>query len=261
MFLLFTQDPRPCFTWLLLCQTFTSQHLRCLNTKSSHPMDPFKWVTLRSLSSRMHKAYKNMFLIGSHVGINAFYSMLYVLCVLLQLSLNMVPKILSPLVKDWAPKAFVISFKLETDATILLEKSRRALETYRHQAVVANVLDSRRGYVVVVTPESQAELILTEEDEKNDVEIEVRIVSNLTGAHNNFITQQGEWVVNATCYSQKMATPHFCPRCPDCEFAFNCYRTWITFRLLAHCRLLLLTKRQPAMCSTVQFAYIQQFNL
>lgn len=142
----------------------------------------------------MHKACKTcfFFLIRSHVGTNTFNLMPYVLCVLLQLSLNMVPKILSPLVKDWAPKAFVISFKLETDATILLEKSRRALETYRHQAVVANVLDSRRGYVVVVTPESQAELILTEEDEKNDVEIEVRIVNNLTGAHNNFITQQGE---------------------------------------------------------------------
>lgn len=109
----------------------------------------------------------------------------------LQLSMNMVPKILSPLVKDWAPQAFVISFKLETDASILLEKARRALETYRHQAVVANVLDSRRGYVVVVTPETQAELILTEEDEKNEVEIEVRIVSNLTSAHNKFITQQG----------------------------------------------------------------------
>ncbi|KAK9528843.1 hypothetical protein VZT92_012981 [Zoarces viviparus] len=107
----------------------------------------------------------------------------------LQLSLNMVPKILSPLVKDWAPQAFVISFKLETDATILLDKARRALDTYRHQAVVANVLDSRRGYVVVVTPETQAELIITEEDVKNDVEIEERIVSNLTSAHNKFITQ------------------------------------------------------------------------
>ncbi|KAI3369960.1 hypothetical protein L3Q82_024766 [Scortum barcoo] len=108
----------------------------------------------------------------------------------LQLSMNMVPKILSPLVKDWAPQAFVISFKLETDATILLDKARRALDTYRHQAVVANVLDSRRGYVVVVTPETQAELILTEEDEKNEVEIEERIVSNLTSAHSKFITQQ-----------------------------------------------------------------------
>lgn len=109
----------------------------------------------------------------------------------LQLSMNMVPKILSPLVKDWAPQAFVISFKLETDATILLEKARRALDTYRHQAVVANVLDSRRGYVVVVTPETQAELIITDEDVKNEVEIEERIVSNLTSAHNKFITQQG----------------------------------------------------------------------
>ncbi|KAM6947454.1 LOW QUALITY PROTEIN: phosphopantothenate--cysteine ligase [Lycodopsis pacificus] len=107
----------------------------------------------------------------------------------LQLSLNMVPKILSPLVKDWAPQAFVISFKLETDAAILLDKARRALDTYRHQAVVANVLDSRRGYVVVVTPGTQAELIITEEDVKNDVEIEERIVRNLTSAHNKFITQ------------------------------------------------------------------------
>ncbi|KAM7402298.1 hypothetical protein PAMP_017546 [Pampus punctatissimus] len=108
----------------------------------------------------------------------------------LQLSLNMVPKILSPLVKDWAPQAFVISFKLETDATILLDKARRALDTYRHQVVVANVLDSRRGYVVVVTRETQAELILTEEDAKNEVEIEERIVNNLTSAHNQFISQQ-----------------------------------------------------------------------
>lgn len=109
----------------------------------------------------------------------------------LQLSLNMVPKILSPLVKDWAPQAFVISFKLETDASILLDKARRALDTYRHQAVVANVLDSRRGYVVVVTPETQAELIISEEDAKNEVEIEERIVSNLTSAHDKFLTQQG----------------------------------------------------------------------
>lgn len=116
---------------------------------------------------------------------------LYVLYSPLQLSMNMVPKLLSPLVKDWAPQAFVISFKLETDAAILLEKARGALDTYRHQAVVANVLDSRRGYVVVVTPETQDELILTDEDEKNEVEIEVRIVSNLTSAHNKFIAQQG----------------------------------------------------------------------
>lgn len=108
----------------------------------------------------------------------------------LQLSLNMVPKILSPLVKDWAPQAFVISFKLETDASILLDKAKKALDTYRHQAVVANVLDSRRGYVVVVTRDTQVELILTDDDVKKDIEIEERIVSNLTSAHGKFIDQQ-----------------------------------------------------------------------
>uniref|UniRef100_A0A3B3XNT0 Phosphopantothenate--cysteine ligase n=1 Tax=Poecilia mexicana TaxID=48701 RepID=A0A3B3XNT0_9TELE len=108
----------------------------------------------------------------------------------LQLSMKMVPKILSPLVKDWAPQAFVTSFKLETDPTILLDRARRALDTYRHQAVVANVLDSRRGYVVVVTPESRDELVVTEGDVEKGVEIEERIVSNLTTAHNRFITQQ-----------------------------------------------------------------------
>lgn len=104
--------------------------------------------------------------------------------------MKMVPKILSPLVKDWAPHAFVISFKLETDASILLDKARKALDTYRHQAVVANVLDTRRGYVVVVTPDSQAELVLTAEDASKQVEIEEMIVSNLKGAHAQFIAKQ-----------------------------------------------------------------------
>ncbi|XP_071386438.1 phosphopantothenate--cysteine ligase [Centroberyx affinis] len=107
----------------------------------------------------------------------------------LQISMKMVPKMLSPLVKDWAPQAFVISFKLETDPSILLDKARRALDTYRHQAVVANILDTRRGYVVVVTPETQAELILTDEDVKNEVEIEEKIISNLKAAHSQFLTQ------------------------------------------------------------------------
>ncbi|XP_051967633.1 phosphopantothenate--cysteine ligase-like [Xyrauchen texanus] len=107
----------------------------------------------------------------------------------LQISMKMVPKMLSPLVKDWAPRAFVISFKLETDPSILLERARRALDAYNHQAVVANVLDTRRGYVVVVTKDSQQELVLTDEEVQGEVEIEERIVSNLTKAHSQFMSQ------------------------------------------------------------------------
>ncbi|MBN3307687.1 PPCS ligase, partial [Amia calva] len=105
----------------------------------------------------------------------------------LQISMKMVPKMLSPLVKDWAPRAFVISFKLETNPSILLERARRALDTYRHQAVVANVLDTRRGFVVVVTPHTQVELALSEDEARQEVEIEEKIVANLTAAHTAFI--------------------------------------------------------------------------
>ncbi|XP_072521925.1 phosphopantothenate--cysteine ligase [Salminus brasiliensis] len=107
----------------------------------------------------------------------------------LQISMKMVPKMLKPLVKDWAPQAFVISFKLETNPSILLECARRALDTYNHQAVVANVLDTRHGYVVIVTKNSQHELILTEEEVQKEIEIEEKIVRNLLPAHTQFMNQ------------------------------------------------------------------------
>ncbi|XP_053546535.1 phosphopantothenate--cysteine ligase isoform X2 [Bombina bombina] len=108
----------------------------------------------------------------------------------LQITMKMVPKMLSPLVKDWAPKAFVISFKLETDPSILIERARKALATYSHQVVVANVLDSRRSYVVVVTNTAETKLDVTEEEEKTGVEIEDKIIKDLTARHTSFIHGQ-----------------------------------------------------------------------
>uniref|UniRef100_A0A674AV75 Phosphopantothenoylcysteine synthetase n=1 Tax=Salmo trutta TaxID=8032 RepID=A0A674AV75_SALTR len=89
-------------------------------------------------------------------------------------------------------QTFGISFKLETDPSILLDRARQALNNSAgtEQAVVANVLDTRQGYVVVETPYTQAELVLTDEEASRDVEIEDSIVSNLTRAHSQFITQQ-----------------------------------------------------------------------
>lgn len=101
--------------------------------------------------------------------------------------MKMVPKMLSPLVKEWAPEAFVISFKLETDPRILIEKSRQALEKYRHQVVVANVLESRRTSVDVVTKDSTTTLSLSPEEVAQGVEIEEKLVSCLQGLHSAFI--------------------------------------------------------------------------
>lgn len=109
----------------------------------------------------------------------------------LQITMKMVPKMLSPLVRDWAPEAFVISFKLETDPQILLDKSRQALEKYRHQVVVANVLESRRTSVIIVTRDSQTPLSLSDEEIAQGMEIEEKIVSYLQGQHTAFIERNG----------------------------------------------------------------------
>ncbi|KYO30031.1 phosphopantothenate--cysteine ligase [Alligator mississippiensis] len=108
----------------------------------------------------------------------------------LQITMKMVPKMLSPLVKEWAPEAFVISFKLETDPDILIDKSRKALEKYRHQVVIANILESRRTSVIVVTKDSQTKLSLSDEEVAQGVEIEEKIVNHLQAQHTAFIEKQ-----------------------------------------------------------------------
>lgn len=81
------------------------------------------------------------------------------------------------------------------------------------QAVVANVLDTRQGYVVVETPYTQAELVLTDEEASRDVEIEDSIVSNLTSQpihtptrlrpRGVFISCNGNFTQNGKRYATK----------------------------------------------------------
>nr|XP_056721229.1 phosphopantothenate--cysteine ligase [Euleptes europaea] len=105
----------------------------------------------------------------------------------LQITMKIVPKMLSPLVKEWAPEAFVISFKLETNPSILVDKSRQALEKYRHQVVIANMLDSYRTSVLVVTRDSEMQLSLSDEELTRGMEIEEKIVSHLKSRHTAFM--------------------------------------------------------------------------
>lgn len=61
------------------------------------------------------------------------------------IALRLVPKVLKAITHIWAPKAFIISFKLETDNSILEKKSRDALAKYKHQV--------RKNFIVTVLPE------------------------------------------------------------------------------------------------------------
>jgi len=93
--------------------------------------------------------------------------------------MDQVPKILKPMVDEWARDGFVVSFKvlpppccilnarqhrhlttlslqLETDETLIIPKARAALERYGHQVVIGNDLHSRKYRVVFVSRQPPA---------------------------------------------------------------------------------------------------------
>ncbi|XP_012286645.1 phosphopantothenate--cysteine ligase [Orussus abietinus] len=103
------------------------------------------------------------------------------------ISLHLVPKILEPLVSLWVPKAFVISFKLETDEGVLISKARDALNKYKHNLVIANMLQTRKQQVIIVSKQNSHVLSLTDEQLSKDKEIEKLIVNDLVEMYEDFI--------------------------------------------------------------------------
>jgi phosphopantothenate---cysteine ligase (ATP) len=69
----------------------------------------------------------------------------------LVIDLDPVPKFLKLLVDRWAPRAMIISFKLETDPSILSDKARHALKKYSHHLVIGNLLNTRKWEVLFVS--------------------------------------------------------------------------------------------------------------
>ncbi|KAJ5632815.1 Phosphopantothenate--cysteine ligase CAB2 [Penicillium lividum] len=72
----------------------------------------------------------------------------------LVVNLDPVPKFLHRLVDGWAPEgSMVVSFKLETDPSLLVYKARTALQRYSHHLVIGNLLSTRKWEVVFITPD------------------------------------------------------------------------------------------------------------
>lgn len=69
-------------------------------------------------------------------------------------NLDPVPKFLKRLVDGWAPEGMIVSFKLETDPSILISKAHYSLERYSHHLVIGNLLSTRKWEVVFVSPNS-----------------------------------------------------------------------------------------------------------
>ncbi|KAL8782280.1 MAG: hypothetical protein Q9213_005515 [Squamulea squamosa] len=73
----------------------------------------------------------------------------------LVIDLDPVPKLLQSLVDGWAPEGMIVSFKLETDPSILITKARKAIERYSHHLVIGNLLATRKWEVVFVAPAAE----------------------------------------------------------------------------------------------------------
>ncbi|CAK9173968.1 unnamed protein product [Ilex paraguariensis] len=103
----------------------------------------------------------------------------------LDMRLVQVPKMLSLLRKEWSPMAFCVSFKLETDKEILLEKADMALRKYKMHAVVANELLTRKEEVVVVT--STGNITVHRDKTQPDADVECPLIHLLVERHSAYI--------------------------------------------------------------------------
>lgn len=99
----------------------------------------------------------------------------------LDMRLAQVPKMLLVLRREWAPRAFCISFKLETDSNILLDKADTALKRYNMHAVVANELSTRKEEVIVVT--SGGKIVVHRDKAKAGDDVENPLIKLIVEQH------------------------------------------------------------------------------
>eukprot|EP00158_Paraphelidium_tribonemae_P008666 Partr_v1_DN28646_c1_g1_i2_m49944 putative phosphopantothenate-cysteine ligase len=107
------------------------------------------------------------------------------------LQMDQVPKVLKPLVQDWASNGFIVSFKLETDEGLIEVKSKMALERYGHQIVVANLLQTRKSKVTLFAMSDNSESSVERAEivmSGDSGEIEELIVRDLVGRHSLWIS-------------------------------------------------------------------------
>eukprot|EP00698_Gefionella_okellyi_P003318 TRINITY_DN13090_c0_g1_i1.p1 TRINITY_DN13090_c0_g1~~TRINITY_DN13090_c0_g1_i1.p1 ORF type:complete len:345 (+),score=63.65 TRINITY_DN13090_c0_g1_i1:43-1035(+) len=100
----------------------------------------------------------------------------------LSLNLQRVPKMLLVLHDEWCPQAFIVSFKLETDPSLLLKKAKHSLSRYAVHLVVANLLQTRKDEVQLVNETSS--VVVSRGD---DAEIERALIVAIKARHDDFI--------------------------------------------------------------------------
>ncbi|KAF6004767.1 hypothetical protein F1559_001278 [Cyanidiococcus yangmingshanensis] len=107
----------------------------------------------------------------------------------LVLRLQRVPKCLDILHSAWAPEAFLVGFKLETNMDTLLERARQLLERSGAHIVIANTLQERHESVWVVQHDRQERL----EKASPEDELERQLVASVVALHRSYWQDNESW--------------------------------------------------------------------
>ncbi|KAL1305959.1 hypothetical protein AAFC00_004097 [Neodothiora populina] len=116
----------------------------------------------------------------------------------LVIGLEPVPKFLKSLVDAWSPEGMIVSFKLETDSSLLVKKAEYALKRYSHHLVIGNLLATRKREVVFVSPAGEKWIRVPHSDRTgeetdavlagvNETEIESLIIPEVAELHTKHI--------------------------------------------------------------------------
>ena len=103
----------------------------------------------------------------------------------MHIGLEKTPKALGVVRHIWLPEAFVVSFKLETDESILIDKARAAVAAYNVDCVVANLLQTRKELVQLVRGVDEAPLLLRRDVSVAGSRLETKLVRTLVEFHHH----------------------------------------------------------------------------
>lgn len=104
----------------------------------------------------------------------------------LELKLKPTPKLLGKLKSNWCTNAFIVSFKLETNHDILINKCKQSLDRYKHHLVIGNILEERKYKVVILDGDYESNEICLDKNNQHK-EIEELIIKYLISKHNEFL--------------------------------------------------------------------------
>ena len=109
------------------------------------------------------------------------------------LQLHPVPKQLGTLRNEWAPEAFVVSFKLETDPNLIQKKAQQAITNYNIHLVCANLLQHRNEWVYMIGPDSRLDKLTRPTGVQNHdgPPLEQSIVQYVVEQHFLYLSQVG----------------------------------------------------------------------